>query len=154
MTELFQRTIQIGWGDMDANGHMRNSAYLDAASNVRMMYFVAHGFAAPELARLRIGPIALKDVLEYRRELHLLDEVAVTLETAGRAEDGSRFRLRNTFYRPDGKLAATLTTDGAWLDLVRRRITRPPENLLAAMQAMTCTEDFAVLPSGVKEKAS
>lgn len=154
MTELFQRTIQIGWGDMDANGHMRNSAYLDAASNVRMMYFVAHGFTAAELARLRIGPIALKDVLEYRRELHLLDEVRVTLETAARSEDGSRFRLRNTFYRPDGKLAATLTTDGAWLDLQRRRLTRPPENLLAAMQAMICTEDFAILPSGVKEKAS
>ena len=151
MTEIFQHTIQIGWGDMDANGHMRNSAYLDAASNVRMIYFIAHGFAVPELARLRIGPIALKDVLVYRRELHLLDEVTVPLETAGRAQDGSRFRLRNTFYRPDGKLAATLTTDGAWLDLERRRITRPPENLLAAMQAMTRTEDFEILPSGIKD---
>jgi len=36
MTEIFQHTIQIGRGDMDANGHMRNSAYLDAASNVRI----------------------------------------------------------------------------------------------------------------------
>ena len=108
-------------------------------------------FAVPELARLRIGPIALKDVLEYRRELHLLDEVTVTLETAGRSEDGSRFRLRNTFYRPDGKLAATLTTDGAWLDLERRRIIQPPENLLAATQAMTRTEDFELLASGVKD---
>lgn len=152
MMEIFERTIQIGWGDMDGNGHMRNSAYLDAASNVRMMYFIAQGFSAAELAHLRIGPVALKDVLEYRRELHLLDEVTVTLETAGRSEDGSRYRLRNTFYRPDGKLAATLTTDGAWLDLERRRITRPPEDLLAAMRAMPQTKDFRVLPSGAKEK--
>ena len=152
MTEIFERMIQIGWGDMDGNGHMRNSAYLDAASNVRMMYFMAHGFSAAELARLGVGPITLKDVLEYRRELHLLDEVTVTLETAGRSEDGSRYRLRNAFYCPDGKLAATLTTDGAWLDLERRRITRPPENLLAAMRAMTQTEDFQVLPPGAKEK--
>ncbi len=154
MADIFQQTVQIGWGDMDANGHMRNSAYLDAASNVRMMFFIAHGISAADFARLRIGPIALKDVLEYRRELHLLEEVRITLETAGRAEDGSRFRLRNSFYRQDGKLAATLTTDGAWLDLERRRITRPPEILLAAMGAMTRTEDFQVLASGVKDKAN
>lgn len=151
MTELFQRTLQIGWGDMDANGHMRNAAYLDAASNVRMMYFMAQGIMASEFARWRIGPIALKDVLEYRRELHLLDEMRVVLEAAGGAEDGSFFRLRNTFYRPDGKLAATLTTDGAWFDLTRRRITQSPEAVLAAMQAMTSTEDFAILPSTIKE---
>lgn len=150
--EIFTRKIQIGWGDMDANGHMRNSAYLDAASNVRMMFFAANGFTVVELARLRIGPVALKDVLKYRRELHLLEEIPITLETAGRSADGSRFRLRNTFYRPDGKLAATLTTEGAWLDLERRRITRPPEHLLAAMQVMTHTGDFQVLPSGLKEK--
>jgi acyl-CoA thioester hydrolase len=151
VAEIFQHTIQIGWGDMDANSHMRNSAYLDAASNVRMMFFKRHGITAAEFARWRIGPVALKDVLEYRRELHLLDEVRVTLETAGRSEDGSRFRLRNTFYRPDGKLAATLTTEGAWLDLERRRITRPPEGLLDAMREMTETEDFETLASGVKE---
>ena len=151
MTEIFERTLQIGWGDMDANGHMRNSAYMDMASNVRMMYFVAHGITGTEFARWRIGPITLKDVLEYRRELHFLDEVRVVLEGVGRSEDGSRFRLRNTFYRPDGKLAATLTTDGAWLDLERRRIIRPTDAILAAMQGMTKTADFQVLPSVLKD---
>lgn len=151
MTEHFERTIQIGWGDMDANGHMRNSAYLDAASNVRMIYFMAQGITMAEFARWRIGPIALKDVLEYRRELHLLDEVNVRLESLGRAEDGSRFRLRNSFYRPDGKVAAVLTTDGAWLDLEQRRITRPPDALFKVMQAMPGAADFEILPSGVRE---
>lgn len=150
MAEIFQRIIVIGWQDMDANGHMRNSAYLDAASNVRMMFFLAHGFTATELARLGVGPIALKDVLEYQRELFLLDEVTVTLETAAMSADGSRFQLRNTFYRPDGQLAATLTTDGAWLDLQQRRITQPPQALLAVMQAMARADDFMILHSVAK----
>jgi acyl-CoA thioester hydrolase len=154
MAEIFQRTIRIGWQDMDANGHMRNSAYLDAASNVRMMFFLDRGFPAAELARLGIGPITLKDVLEYRRELFLLDEVMVTLETTAMSADGSRFRLRNTFYRPDGQLAATLTTDGAWLDLQQRRITRPPETLLAVMQAMARADDFTILHFVAKEQNS
>ena len=153
MTEIFQHIIQIGWGDMDANGHMRNSAYLDAASNVRMLFFQTHGITAADFARWRIGPIALQDLLEYRRELRLLDEVRVTLESAGRSEDGSRFRLQNTFYRPDGRLAATLTTDGAWLDLQRRRITRPPQELMAVMQDMARRAGFQVLASGVKNQA-
>ena len=150
MAESFQRKVLIGWGDIDANGHMRNSAYLDAASNVRMMYFAAHGLSGADFARLRIGPITLKDVLEYRRELHMLDEVTITLETAGRSEDSSRFRLRNTFYRPDGKLAATLTTNGAWLDLNERRIVQPPEVVLAVMRMMDETADFEVLDSGAR----
>ena len=151
MSERFERTIQIGWGDMDANGHMRNSAYLDAASNVRMIYFMTQGITSAEFARWRIGPIALKDVLEYRRELHLLDEVTVRLESLGRAEDGSRFRLRNSFFRPDGKVAAMLTTDGAWLNLEQRRITRPPDALFKVMQAILGAEGFEILPSGVIE---
>lgn len=150
MNERFLRTIQIGWGDMDANGHMRNSAYLDAASDVRMMYFAVHGFTAAKLAGLGIGPIALKDTLSYQRELFLLDEVAVTLEAAAMAPDGSRFRLLNTFYRPDGEVAATLATDGAWLDLARRRITSPPDELLRVMHALSRTENYVELTSAVR----
>jgi hypothetical protein len=48
-------------------------------------------------------------------------------------------------------VAATLTTDGAWLDLEQRRITRPPDVLFKAMQAMPGAADFEILPSGVKK---
>src|SRR3712207_8149990 len=26
---MYERQIYVGWGDLDANGHMRNTAYLD-----------------------------------------------------------------------------------------------------------------------------
>ena len=62
MIEIFQPTIQIGWGDMDANGHMRNSAYMDVASDVRMMFFMTHGITAAEFARWRIAPFVTPDL--------------------------------------------------------------------------------------------
>jgi hypothetical protein len=42
----------------------------------------------------------MKDEIEYFREVHLLEEFNVDLAIAGLAEDGSRFILRNGFFRP------------------------------------------------------
>ena len=52
MAAPFERTLQVGWGDLDANQHMRNTAYLDRSADVRMMYFLDRGFSMREFARL------------------------------------------------------------------------------------------------------
>lgn len=41
---MYEKTLIAGWGDMDFNSHMRNSAYLDKSADVRMMYFADRGF--------------------------------------------------------------------------------------------------------------
>jgi acyl-CoA thioester hydrolase len=135
-SEPFRRRLWARWGDMDFNGHMRNTAYLDAAGDVRMMFFAEHGFSIRDFERLRLGPVILRDELEYFRELRLLEPVDVTLVAAGSSPDGSRFRLRNEFFRADGQLAARLVSTGVWLDLAARRPKAPPETLFAAMREM------------------
>lgn len=151
MTEPFARIFHVGWGDLDANAHMRNTAYSDMAVDVRLMFFQEQGFSAGELERLRLGPVVQRDELEYFRELRLLEPVRVTLALAGLSADASRFRLRNEFYRADGRLAARLTSVGGWLDLAARRLTAPPEHLATAMRALTRTDDFEILPSSLKD---
>ncbi|MBW8878941.1 MAG: thioesterase family protein [Acidobacteria bacterium] len=146
----FSRTFQVRWGDMDLNAHMRNTAYLDTAVDVRMMYFAEQGFPLREFERLRLGPVVQRDELEYYRELHLLDAVTVTLELAGISSDASRFRLRNDFLRPDGSLAARLITTGGWLDLGRRRLVAPPEALATLLSALPRTADFEELAPALK----
>lgn len=151
MTETpFSKTFHVRWGDMDFNAHMGNTAYLDACVDVRLMYFQDHGFSMRELERLRVGPVVLRDELEYFRELRLLDSVRITLELAGLSVDGSRFRLRNEFFRADGALAARVTTLGGWLDLSRRKLTAPPEELANALRLLTRTEDYQELPSSLE----
>ena len=97
---------------MDFNAHMNNAAYLDKSADVRMMLFAQHGFPMSEFMRLRIGPVVMKDEVEYFREIGLLEEFRVDLALAGMSSDGSRFAMRNGFVRADGKRAACVTSMG------------------------------------------
>ncbi len=147
MAETFSRTFYTRWADLDSNAHMANTAYLDLCVDVRMMFFREHGFDVAEFARLKIGPVVKKDELEYFRELRLLEPVRITLALAAISPDGARFRLRNELFREEGTLAARVTSAGGWLDLVARKLVAPPPALLAALQAMSRTEDFEELPA-------
>ncbi|MFE3229539.1 hypothetical protein [Nocardia sp. NPDC059228] len=55
--------------------------------------------------------------------------------------------MRNTFTRADGTVAATVTSTGGWLDLTRRRLISPPDDLLTLLRDLSRTVDFADLPS-------
>ena len=141
--------LHAGWGDMDFNSHMRNTAFLDKSADIRMMFFSENGFSMKAFMKLKIGPVIMKDQIEYYKEVTLLDRIKVTLMMAGQSEDGSRFLLRNEFFREDGKLAAKVTSAGGWLDLVERKLVAPPEALLAALTRLSKSEDYEVLKSSV-----
>ena len=138
---------------MDFNAHMKNTAFLDKSADVRMMYFAENGFPVAEFSRLRIGPVIMKDEVEYVKEVGLLQEITVTLAIAGHSEDGSRFILRNEIFRLDGKLCARVTSAGGWLDLTTRKLVAPPETLHHAMRSLQQASDFTVLPSSIKERS-
>lgn len=143
---MYEKTLVAGWGDMDFNAHMRNTAYLDKSADVRMMYFADNGFPMSEFRRLQLGPVVMKDEVEYFRESQLLDELRVTMTMAGLSEDGSRMKLRNDIYRKD-VLAARVTSTVGWLDLAARKLTSPTPTLLDALRALDRSDDFIVLPN-------
>lgn len=147
---MVEKTMYASWGDMDFNAHMRNTAYLDKSADLRMMHFAAYGFPMAEFIRLKIGPVGMKDEIEYFREIGLLEAVRVTMELVGLSADGSRCILRNEFWRQDGKLAARVTSSGGWLDLAQRRLVSPPAALLAAILAVPRAEDFHQIASSIK----
>ena len=147
---MFAKRVIAGWGDMDFNAHMRNTAFLDKSADVRMMFFSENGFHVDEFVGRKIGPVIMRDEIHYFREIQLLEEFQVTLMMAGLAEDGSRFLFRNEFWRTDEKMAARVTSAGGWLDLTVRKLVAPPEALLAALNSLPRTDDFQVLSSSVK----
>jgi acyl-CoA thioester hydrolase len=114
------------------------------------MFFSENGFPMEEFSRLKLGPVIMKDEIEYQKEIGLLQEIRVTLAIAGLSADGSRFLMRNEVFRPDGKLCAKITSAGGWLDLAARRLVAPPEALLAALKLLPQTADFTPLPSSVR----
>lgn len=147
----FEMTTHVSWAHLDSNAHMANTAYLDLVVDARFQYFSSRGFPPAEFARLRIGPVVRRDEVDYFKELHLLQSVRVNFLLAGLSEDGSRFRIRNEVFRPDGELAARITSLGGWFDLNLRKLVAPPETLAEALRALDRSEDFAALESSVRK---
>jgi len=151
---MFEKHFFAGWGDMDFNSHMRNTAFLDKSADVRMLFFAENGFPMAEFVRRKIGPVIMKDEIEYFKEVRLLEELRVTLDIAELAEDGSRFLMQNEFWRADEKLAAKVTSSGGWLDLSNRKLISPPVELLTALRSLPKTKDFKNLSSSIREDGS
>ena len=149
---MYSKKMFAGWGDMDFNSHMKNTAYLDKTADVRQMFLIEHGFPVEEFLRLRIGPVVMKDEVEYFKEVGLQQEITVTYALAGHALDGSRFLLRHEIFRSDGKLSARVTSAGGWLNLAERKLVAPPPTLLSVMNSLEKTSDFIVLPSSIKAR--
>jgi acyl-CoA thioester hydrolase len=142
---VFTRRFHVGWAEIDFNQHMRNTAFLDLAVDTRMLYYKENGFALQQLERLKLGPVVLRDEIEYFRELKLLDAVDVTLAIAGLSRDAARWRLRNEYFAENGKLAARLTSTGGWLNLTTRKLCVPPDPLANLLRALAKTADYAVI---------
>jgi acyl-CoA thioester hydrolase len=144
------RSFFAGWGDMDFNSHMKNTAYLDKCADSRMLFFQEQGFPMTEFKRLQIGPVVMKDEIEYYREIQLLEFFTVKLFCAGLSQDGSRFSIVNEFYRSDGIPTAKVSSAGGWLDLSTRKLIVAPTPLLAVLNNMPRTDNFQSLSSSIK----
>jgi len=137
--------IRTRWGEIDSNGHMRNVAYLDISSNSRMEFFNANGYTLAEFFGAGIGPVVLRDEIEYRAEVRLAEELTVTNELAAMNEDGSSFVFRNRFVKANGKVACKISSLVAFFDLASRKIVAPPDNLLRAILSLPRADDYAPL---------
>jgi acyl-CoA thioester hydrolase len=94
-------------------------------------------------AELRLGPILFREETKFLKEIHIGEEIRVDGQLASVSEDGSRWTIVHTIYKANGRVAATVTVDGAWLDLDRRKLTVPPAELAAAFSAMPLYEPDA-----------
>jgi acyl-CoA thioesterase FadM len=83
MSTVFVRTLYAGWGDLDANGHMRNTAYLDKSADLRMMFFAEHGFPVSEFQRLRAPPPELLAVMDSLPKTEDFEVMPSSIKKAG-----------------------------------------------------------------------
>jgi acyl-CoA thioester hydrolase len=137
--------IRSRWGEIDSNGHMRNVAFLDISANSRMEFFIANGYTLMEFFGAGLGPVVLKDEIEYKREVRLGEDLTVTNELAGMSEDNTRFIFRNQFIKANGKLACKISSLVAFFDIATRKTISPPENLMKAILSLPRSEDFGTI---------
>ncbi len=148
---IFERRFTVGWRDVDPNGHVANMVYLEYAVDTRIAFFASNGFPPNEFSRLGFGPVVKTDIIDYYRELKLLDEIRVTMENGGFSGDGSRFRVVNSIFRSSDEVAARVVTVGGWLSLNERKLIEPPEKMKDAWHTLPVSEDFQELPSSLRK---
>jgi len=144
--DRYSKEFLAGWGTMDFNRHLANTAYLNLAADVRVAFFSEHGFPPSEFRRLAIGPVVRKEELEYFREIGLHETVVVTYWVLGMSPDGSRFQVENEIWSPKGERAAVVRSTGGWLDLRARKLIVPPPELFEVFQRAPKAPGFVELP--------
>lgn len=133
---------KVIWAMVDANMHLRHSAYADFAAQARLELIQSLGFSFDNLKELKLGPILFREELIYMREVKPNDVIRVTCElTKGRA-DGLRWSFEQKLYRGDGVLAAIINVDGAWMDVEKRKLTALPPELAAKFMKIPRSERY------------
>jgi acyl-CoA thioester hydrolase len=141
MTE-FSRIIQLRWSDLDPNFHIRHSVYYDWGAFVRVEFLNGYGLTTGVMQELKFGPILFREECIFRREIRSGDEIKMNLQLIRSKKDFSRWSIGHQITKVDGTLCAVITVDGAWMDVVRRKLSSPPGKVHEVFDKMPRTEQF------------
>ena len=141
----YSKTYEISWSDLDANGHVNYSTYINAAGDVRYHFFWEHDFTPERFEKLGIGPIYTAIHAEFLREVRIGETITITYMVSGLSPQGGRWRVHHDILKSNGKKAVSLDIEGAVLDLVTRRPTLPPPELFQTFNLIPRAKDFEVL---------
>jgi acyl-CoA thioester hydrolase len=140
--ENFITPIQVRWSDLDPNVHLRHSVYYDWGALARIEFLYQHGLSTEVMEQLRVGPILFREECVFKREIRLGDIVTIDLQLIKSKRDFSRWTIRHSIIKNKDIVAAILTLDGAWLDLAKRKLAIPPEEVKNAIGQMPMGEGF------------
>jgi len=143
MTDSCRCEFQVRWADLDPNGHLRHSAYMDYAAQARVGFLNDCGFTLERFQKLHLGPVLFREDTQYLREVRANERISVTTELNGLSANGKHWRMRHRMFKSDGSLACVIDVQGAWLDLVTRKIVPAPAELQEAMRKAPRTQDYA-----------
>ncbi len=136
---------EIRWSDIDANGHVNYSAYIDAAGDLRYHFFKERGFPTERFQELGIGPVYTALSARFFREVRFGETVTITYQLAGLSPQGARWKVHHDVLKANGKKAVSIEMEGTILDLASRRPVRPMPELLEIFNLIPRMKDFEVL---------
>jgi len=135
------KTFELRWADVDANLHVMHSKYYEIGAHTRLSFLGEEGFTLDRMRELKIGPILFREECVFKREINAGEIIAVNMLLTKCRRDGSRWSTKHELKKEDGTIAALISADLAWLDVIKRKLTIPP--LAAALiEKMPKADDF------------
>ncbi len=140
--ENFSREVQIRWSDLDPNFHLRHSVYYDWGAFCRVEFLNSFGLTAVVMQQLHFGPILFREECIFRKEIRSGDVVTIDLKVIKSRKDFSRWSIQHHIVKNGDALAAVLSVDGAWLNVVERKLASPPVQVFEVFNQMPKAEGF------------
>lgn len=133
---------QVLWAQIDANRHLRHSAYADFCAQARSNLLNKIGLSLDHFAKSKIGPILFREELIYFKEVRLDETIKVSVEINKLNKTNGKFSFRHRVYKENGTVAAQINVDGAWLNLVERKLTNLPEEWYVILNEIPKSDDY------------
>lgn len=140
------KNLNLRWADLDANFHLRHSAYYDLAAQERIEILHEYGITIGLMQEINVGPVLFKEQCEFRREIHLGSKIHMDTCLLKMKRDGSLWVIQHEFLSEEGKLHALLKVEGSWIDTLKRKLAKPvPDAIFDGLERFPKTEDFEYL---------
>ncbi len=143
--QSYSLPIQVRWSDIDQNRHLRHSAYYDYGATARITCFSDHGLTNLKFEELRMGPILFREEAIFKREIKFEDKITVDLVVTKATPDFSRWSVRHHLYKEDGTLCAIINMDGAWIDMLARKLAIPDRFIQTVFEDFPKSPDFETI---------
>jgi len=143
--EAYSLPYEVRWTDIDANRHVRYSAYIDAAAEQRYHFFNDHHLPPETFTVLNVGPVYTRLEVNFYREVLLGETLTMAYLMTGLSPQGLRWKVQHEFLKANGKKAVTVSLEGTMLNLTTRQPTVPTPEIMAVFQQVPRSKDFEVL---------
>lgn len=148
---VYAKSVEIRWSDLDPNFHLRHSVYYDWGAFCRISFLADNGITPAVMAQQNIGPVLLREECVFKKEVRLGDVMEVNLRLDKCSADFSRWPMKHEIWKNGSILCAIITAEGAWLDTQHRKLAVPGNLFTAAMNAAAKTDNFRLTS---KEKSN
>ena len=127
----YWKTIEVRWGDMDAQGHVNNAVYFTYCESARVELLRKIGYPGKQ-AGVTEGPALVHAACDYKRQV----VYPATLDIGLRVERiGERsFKIAyGIFFQGAQELAAAGVSVNAWMDYVAGNSVPLPAEIRSAL---------------------
>lgn len=146
----FLKNIEVRWADLDPNFHVRHSAYYDYGASARIEFLQQNGISLQLMKEQSFGLVIFREACDFKKELTINDHVSIDILLLAATSDYSRWSIQHTIYKNGDIVSAILTIDGSWIDVNKRKLTLPPEEVIKNFAHIPRAPNFQWINKAIK----
>ncbi|MDX2042743.1 MAG: thioesterase family protein [Acidobacteriota bacterium] len=127
----YWKTIEVRWGDMDAQGHVNNTVYFVYCESARVELLRKIGYKGKQAGMVE-GPSLVHASCDFKRQVIYPAKLDVGLRV-DRISQRSFKIVYGIFFHGTDDLAATATSINAWANYAESRSVELPKDIQLAL---------------------